>query len=469
MFLRPDEAAELAGLSERAIYRAIQRGDLHAVRLCSRLRIRREDFDEWVARVGGPRRAASGRGRAAPAGDARQVPPALRRGRRRGDVMSVERVERKDGSVVWRVRWRHAGRNRSKVLGRKRDADAFDAEITRRKRTGDLAQLDAGKELLSDFGDEWWRLYAEPNLARSTLNSLRHALGRARAAAAGFDPAARADRGRRSTASASSSRPTASGRRRSARRSCCSRACCSARASGGASRRIRLRSCASRCRLGRARSSCRSRPRRVELIRDALLRAGRPRDADARLGPRLRRACDRARRSALPWEHVRSRTMLIDRAVSLGRIETTKTGRRRTVMLLGPLAQDLAEWRLHAGRPDEGARVPVAPRGRPGHRTTGELAQPDLHAGGQGGGHREAHGPYDLRHSFVSLLIAEGHNVVEVARQAGHSPNMALDTYAHVFEEFDPGERDQRRRPHSNGARRAARSRAQQPTLFDVA
>lgn len=32
--------------------------------------------------------------------------------------MSVERVVRKDGSAVWRVRWRQAGRNRSKVLGR---------------------------------------------------------------------------------------------------------------------------------------------------------------------------------------------------------------------------------------------------------------------------------------------------------------------------------------------------------------
>jgi hypothetical protein len=38
----------------------------------------------------------------------------------------------------------------------------------------------------------------------------------------------------------------------------------------------------------------------------------------------------------------------------------------------------------------------------------------------------------------VSLLIAEGDNVVEVARHAGHSPKTALDTYAHVFEEFDP-------------------------------
>jgi excisionase family DNA binding protein len=41
MLLRPAEAAALAGLSTRAIYRAIQRGELRAVRLCSRLRIPR--------------------------------------------------------------------------------------------------------------------------------------------------------------------------------------------------------------------------------------------------------------------------------------------------------------------------------------------------------------------------------------------------------------------------------------------
>ena len=83
--------------------------------------------------------------------------------------MSVERVVRRDGGVVWRVRWRQVGRNRSKVLGRKRDAEALDAEIARRKRTGELAQLDAGKEPLGQFGEEWRRLHAEPNLARSTL------------------------------------------------------------------------------------------------------------------------------------------------------------------------------------------------------------------------------------------------------------------------------------------------------------
>ena len=48
MFLRPDEAAALAGLSTRAIYRAIQRGELRAVRLCSRLRISQAAFVEWI-------------------------------------------------------------------------------------------------------------------------------------------------------------------------------------------------------------------------------------------------------------------------------------------------------------------------------------------------------------------------------------------------------------------------------------
>ena len=48
MFLRPREAAALAGLSTRAIYRAIDRGELRAVRLCSRLRIPRDAFDAWV-------------------------------------------------------------------------------------------------------------------------------------------------------------------------------------------------------------------------------------------------------------------------------------------------------------------------------------------------------------------------------------------------------------------------------------
>ena len=49
--------------------------------------------------------------------------------------------------------------------------------------------------------------------------------------------------------------------------------------------------------------------------------------------------------------------------------------------------------------------------------------------------------PYDLRHSFASLLIHEGVSVIEVARQVGNSADVTLTTYAHVFEEFEPTER----------------------------
>jgi integrase len=45
--------------------------------------------------------------------------------------------------------------------------------------------------------------------------------------------------------------------------------------------------------------------------------------------------------------------------------------------------------------------------------------------------------PYDLRHTFASLLIWEGKlSIVEIAAQMGHSPRMLLSTYAHVIAEL---------------------------------
>ncbi len=41
----------------------------------------------------------------------------------------------------------------------------------------------------------------------------------------------------------------------------------------------------------------------------------------------------------------------------------------------------------------------------------------------------------------MSLLIAEGRTVIDVAGQAGHSPETCLRYYAHLFAEFDPGVR----------------------------
>lgn len=46
--LRPDEVAAICGLSRKAVYRAIERGELRASKLCSRLRITAEELDRWI-------------------------------------------------------------------------------------------------------------------------------------------------------------------------------------------------------------------------------------------------------------------------------------------------------------------------------------------------------------------------------------------------------------------------------------
>jgi excisionase family DNA binding protein len=47
--LSPTEVAAMCGLSRRAVYDAIKRGELRAFKLCSRLRISTADVDTWLA------------------------------------------------------------------------------------------------------------------------------------------------------------------------------------------------------------------------------------------------------------------------------------------------------------------------------------------------------------------------------------------------------------------------------------
>src|SRR5207302_1019168 len=65
----------------------------------------------------------------------------------------------------------------------------------------------------------------------------------------------------------------------------------------------------------------------------------------------------RAETIALRWGDVRDNTLLVQRALSLGSEEDTKTTAHRTVRLLGPLRADLAEWGMASGRPDHDALV----------------------------------------------------------------------------------------------------------------
>jgi len=123
------------------------------------------------------------------------------------------------------------------------------------------------------------------------------------------------------------------------------------------------------------------------------------------------------------------------------RINARKTGRLRTVTLLEPLAMDLRAWiaDLH----DASATTPVIPR-FDGQRLTEtdwrnwrrRIYRPAARRAGLATSR-----PYDLRHSFVSLLIWEGRSVAEVAEQAGHSVETCSRDYVHVFKDYDPERR----------------------------
>ena len=107
------------------------------------------------------------------------------------------------------------------------------------------------------------------------------------------------------------------------------------------------------------------------------------------------------------------------------------------VRLLAPLADDLHAWQRATDRDAETDLIFPAPDGSPWNADRARNWRKRTFAdAAEAAGVPNAR-PYDLRHSYVSLLIAQGATVVEVARQAGHAPTMTLSTYAHLFDKDD--------------------------------
>ncbi|MGH3041153.1 MAG: tyrosine-type recombinase/integrase [Gaiellaceae bacterium] len=352
--------------------------------------------------------------------------------------MSVHRRVHPSGKVAWRVRWREGSVQRSHDFARKSDADAFDVDVRRRAQLGDLEMLEAGKQKLADLAREWWSTYAEPNLARKTLvmyASLwdRYVLPRlgglelrrlSPAVIEGFQAELRRE---------GVGDPTII-KTLTLLQGMLQRAVVWGRIPSNPVAPIRKPS------QRRARAVQPISPATVEEIRGALLARGRLRDATlvsvlAYAGLRPGEAL------ALRWGDIGERTILVDRAVSLGDVKGTKTGKRRSVRLLAPLVADLAEWRLGCGRPDDDAIVFPTSDGRVWTESHWRNWRQRVFAPAASSAGLQHFRPYDLRHSFVSLLFAEGRTVIEVARQAGHSPAMALATYGHVIEELEGAER----------------------------
>jgi hypothetical protein len=245
------------------------------------------------------------------------------------------------------VRWREAGRERSKTVDRKREAAQLDAEIKRLQRLGVLRTLEIGTIPLSDFAHAWWDAHAS-HLAPMTQRQYAEVLDLHVIRRLGgyqlrtLTPAVVDD----------------------------FRVALERDHVGAPTVLKALTVLSSICRHAVVRGELVTNPVR-EVPKPRQRRAGRhvrPADTDHHraasssfvasrrhlgVSDRLRRpASVRGTRAPLaerPRPHALDR-----RGVVLGEErDETKTDRARTVRLLDPLARDLAEWRLAAGRPEE--------------------------------------------------------------------------------------------------------------------
>jgi integrase len=146
---------------------------------------------------------------------------------------------------------------------------------------------------------------------------------------------------------------------------------------------------------------------------------------------------------ALHWYAVRKQTLLVELANADGELDRLKNRKRsrkrsRTVDLVKPVQEDLAGLRRTRGNPvDAELIVP--------HETTGGLWLDEhyrtwrrrIYVPSAENVGLSSRRPYDLRHTWASLLIAEKRlSIAELAEQLGDKTSTVLDTYGHVINEW---------------------------------
>jgi integrase len=332
------------------------------------------------------------------------------------------------------VRWREGARNRQRSFDRRADAQRWDAEVRRRRQLGTLAQLDAGIVTLNAYVIETWTAVYAPMLAARTREVYAHTFDRHIAPMLGdlalhtITPAVVA----RWQAAVAPAGHEALAKARTVLSSILSTAAEAELITTNPMRTVRAPRAPMHAEVRPLAPASVEALRAVLDQRDAVLISLM---AYAGLRPGEARE--------LRWGHVLDHTLVVG---------ASKTGQRRTVRLLAPLATDLRAWRMASGRPADDA--PVIPRPSDG----GVMSARSFNAWRDGRGPKRSDGkpsprwgfakaledaglpharPYDLRHSFASLLLHEGRSVIYVARQLGHDARYTLGTYGHVIDELD--------------------------------
>ena len=349
--------------------------------------------------------------------------------------MSVQKrvTRRKDGSTytAWRVRWEEGDRMPSRTFDLKRDAQLFDAEVKRRRGLGSLAALDAGRESLDSYVSYTWAPTHVALLAPKTRSlytglydhHISPTLGGVALRELNTEMIARWQSDRL----AAGAGPVAVNKALTLLGGILQRAAESTgRIDGNPVRLVR-----------KARLPARKEVRPLAPVTvEAMRAASSPRDATlfsvlAYSGMRPGEAL------ALQWGDLRERTLLIERALSLGDEKDTKTTAHRTVRLLAPLAADLREWQMRSGRPGDRALIFPGHDGEPWSESAYKSWSRRAFRRALDAADVEHAVPYALRHSFASLLLHEGRSVIYVARQLGHGAQLTLRTYGHVIDELE--------------------------------
>jgi integrase len=333
----------------------------------------------------------------------------------------------------WELRWREAGRRRSRTFDRKKDAENFESDRRRRRQLGQAAVPDDVP--LREFSKTYWRLHAIPNLAPSTRDFYRLALSNHIVPRLG-------DYGMRELTPKRLARfreeleragvgPATVRKSMAIVQSILSFAVAEELVEFNAAAAVR------KPQYERAREPHVFLPAEVERIRGKLeLRDRTLVSVLAYSGPRPEEVVCR-----LCWDDIGERTIRY-RA-------TKKGGKVRFTPLLAPLADDLREWFLASGRPT--GRAPVFPKrdgsfwerqdwanwrrrvwqGEPERRYQRRARKATL--GCAPAGTR----PRDLRSSFITVQVYAGVPLTTIAKQCGTGVAMIEKHYAGVIENRD--------------------------------
>jgi integrase len=388
--------------------------------------------------------------------------------------MSVQRVQR-HGRVRWEVRWREQTRHRSRLFDRRADAQAWDIEVRRRRQLGALAlaQLTTAAPTLGEWIEQRWAPEHGATLEQSTRERYANVYSCHVAPWLNDVPLSeitiRRLRTWQADRLADGVSPGTIHKARTLLSSVLRHAAEDEAIPGNPLSLVRAPKPVQRDGIRPLA------PVTVEAIRRLLLEPAPREVAASAPGRRSRRShmipardpqtCRRdalivsllaysglrpGELRALRWQDIGERGLLIQRGTAPdGTVKATKNVQTRTVRLLTPLAAELREWRLAAGRPPDQALVIAGPGGEPWTKTDWQnwRSRQWAPACRQTGlerltaGRRRVPRPYDLRHGFASLLLAEGRQPLYVAQQLGHSLAVLLSHYAHLISEFEDAER----------------------------